>query len=636
MQRFWFLVLIAAQFVLHGAWTTESRGENPRFFAAPTTQLDGWRSRRTIRNGPVLFGSVYRERVGNGWRPPPEYVSNNRLAFGNSVLQNAPQIITSLAPFFAPATAGNAATESDAAMSAAEAANSLPANAVLDTLVDHTVRLERHRRLNATMAGTRKILAVWKVEEIEPQNKETWGKLPKFPPNGGGKTPPDPPLSDVKRLTVRFDPSLAISDADVDQVMTEMTQLVNQAQTVSGPQKPIVFERKLPITKYKANSYEAIQVDYQLAELLSDNRDADVLVVRSLEYCNPDNTGESVIGCAASNQNAQIVVQWDENRPQFNAILWVHELCHNVDIGHVTNSPQRVMNNSLGNTNTQLIATETLALAGLTPEASAATSAAMSAATASFTPCCGHAAEAGPLAEQTMDYQALLQEKRVHGFSWKALRKRYSDSENAETEVAQIKAGLQQQNNNWSLETAFLLLCASGTKDGIKFCMNYVELNILDPDEDVQGHVRAALRSLGRVAGDAAADPDSSEVTPDTIIGFVNSLLPADAQEAPEREAIYEGGEQTKLSPKSLAARAVGNADTKKEIAVRATDTRLAGAIALAHAGSPTFQTYLNDLELREDNGLTGGQAAVSADEVNYKAALGDSLGKILSQATDQ
>lgn len=364
--------LVLIELVWMGRCGPTLEAQNPRFFPVPQTQLQGWRSKRYIRNGPILFGSVYREKVGNGITP----VGGQVLT---TAIQTSPQIIGQLIPLFSAgvvpvspmaAQFNNDTSAAQPGNGAAQAA--AKPNPIIQDLLDR--RTERDTRLRGMYTSTLTVLTKIDVTPIAPPNPNTWADLPPLV-----VTPPSPLAGgNVKRLTVGFGPNVSFSQADVLEVLRQMNQIAGQNQPNAPFSERMSFELASLEPLETIDGPPAISTKFQLEQLSNRNRRADVLVVQSLAFCNEANNTEGVIGCAGQDFGAHIIVEWQDklataaNIDPLNAILWLHELCHNGSGEHVTLSPTRVMNTHLTPTAIKMVQREVLQLASVNPDGASA------------------------------------------------------------------------------------------------------------------------------------------------------------------------------------------------------------------------------------------------------------------------
>lgn len=579
-------------------------GQNPRFFQAPPA-VQASRGRRYVRNGPILFGSVYRERYGNG-------ITDNGLSLGNTLIQTSPQIISSLQPFFVPATglapatsftsSATTQTSNDSSSATASAAGSLPANTVLDDLLSSEG--EHNKRLKDTYDRTLAILEDWDVEPIKPLKPNTWVLTT-------STTRPPPPNGN---LTVRVSPRLNISNAQVQEIFRQINGIINEQSRINGVTGSPQFNLKGSVGKYRSPGSDAnIQLKSQLDALQENNKDADVLIVPALSVCVGNDEGNTgIVGCASLNEpGVQIVVEWRPGATTtgtpsaLNAVVWLHELCHNARVQHLSvNRSNRLMNSSISSLSRGMTSIELNALKSLRPEQSAS---------ASAQECCDSSTEASTsgLSMATYPLEELLSQVFVDGISWSDLRARYSGAtgnalaaeessnilkvinainrdDNVRVSGAQILVG----GGEIIFENLISVLAATGQPEAIAYLENFIQTNLREPAPQAQTFVSEAMKALGLLAGSMNSDAATKQRSGE-LIDFLDSLyekqLYASGPVAPaaSRKMVTSDLEGGAMSPAEI------NNAMRMEYRSLAYSTRISMCLALKLAGSDRYREYL-------------------------------------------
>jgi len=150
-------------------------------------------------------------------------------------------------------------------------------------------------------------------------------------------------IAKVVKVKIHRHPSVSISEERADQLLLEMGQILQKADSPADVATAIKFERDGPVRLLPGNVPAVIQTSADFGNLLA--ADSGIKVVRKIRWCGKP--GATIIGCApvGSPEVNLGVVPFQKNQ---EAIVWTHEYGHNAGLHHRTDDQKALMYPSVG------------------------------------------------------------------------------------------------------------------------------------------------------------------------------------------------------------------------------------------------------------------------------------------------
>jgi len=148
----------------------------------------------------------------------------------------------------------------------------------------------------------------------------------------------NPPGARTVRINVQRHSTVAMSDAEADRILRDMTNVLQRSDSPSDVSTQVRFVRNGPVRVLPSTVPATIQTSADLNALFSAG--TGVKVVGAIRFCG--GPGGSIIGCAPVGIATvnMAVVPFADNQ---EGILWAHEYGHNVGNGHRTDDQRATM-----------------------------------------------------------------------------------------------------------------------------------------------------------------------------------------------------------------------------------------------------------------------------------------------------
>lgn len=172
--------------------------------------------------------------------------------------------------------------------------------------------------------------------------------------------PVAPPGPRTVSVTVQRHASVALSDAEADRILADMSRILESDDSEPDVATPVRFVRNGAVGLLPATVPGTIQTAADLNALLGAG--SGIKIVQAIRWCG--GPGDSIIGCApvGSATINLAAVRFNANQ---EGLIWVHEYGHNCGLGHRSDDPRAVMYPSVGVDHDVVDATESAAfLAG--------------------------------------------------------------------------------------------------------------------------------------------------------------------------------------------------------------------------------------------------------------------------------